>query len=212
MALEEMPTDEVDEATPVERSADTIVNPVTGERITFLKRAQETDGEFARIEVVVEPGAIGPPEHVHPRQEEFFRVLSGTFGGRVDGDEFELNEGEELTVWSGSHHAWWNAEDDEELRFIVEMRPAMQVEEFLETFHGLGRDGRTNDDGLPNPFQLAVFGQAYWNDVRVVSPPAIVQRVMYAVLAPIGRRLLGYKAYYPEYSPIDGKWSDQRRE
>lgn len=188
-------------------ATDTIENPITGEHITFLNRSRDTDGEFVRLEVVLDPNGIGPPEHVHPRQEEYFRVLSGTLSGRVDGDTVRMEEGDEFTVWPGSHHAWWN-DDDEELRVLVEMRPALQFEEFLETIHGLGRDGKTNAEGLPNPFQLAVFGQAYWDDVRVTHPPAIVQKAVFAVLGPIGRRLLGYQGYYPEYSPLheNSKW------
>lgn len=188
-------------------ATDAIINPVTGEHITFLKRSRDTEGEFTRIEVLAEPNAIGPPEHVHPRQEEYFRVLSGTLSGRVDGENIRMEQREEFTVWPGTPHRWGN-DDDDELRVLIEMRPALQFEEFLETIHGLGRDGKTNAKGLPNPFQLAVFGQEYWNDVRVTRPPAIVQKAVYAVLGPIGRRLLGYKGYYPEYSPLneESKW------
>jgi quercetin dioxygenase-like cupin family protein len=208
MAIDEADTVTAESTDGALGTDDTIENPVTGERISFLKRSRDTDGEFVRLEVAVEPNAIGPPEHLHPTQEEYFRVLSGTLSGRVDGKAIRMEQGEELTVWSGTPHGWWN-DDDEELRVLIEMRPALQFEEFLETIHGLGRDGKTNDEGFPNLFQLAVFGQAYWNDVRVVRPPAIVQRLMYAILAPIGRRLLGYKSCYREYSPLDGKWSQE---
>ena len=35
----------------------------------------------------------------------------------------------------------------------------------------------------------------------MTSPPPIVQKALFAVLAPIGR-LLGYRAHYQEYSPL----------
>ena len=184
-----------------ERPDDTIENPVAGERVTFLKRARDTDGEFVRLEVVAEPGAIGPPEHVHEHQEEYFSVQAGTLAGSVDGEPFRLSAGEELTVWPGTPHTWGNGGDDE-LRVLIEVRPARRFEEVLEVFYGLARDGKTDDEGLPNLLQLAVIGQEYWEDNHVTSPPPLVQKAMFAVLAPIGR-LLGYKAYYPEYSPLD---------
>jgi len=37
------------------RTGDTIHNPVTGERITFLATSRDTDGEAVVIETVVEP-------------------------------------------------------------------------------------------------------------------------------------------------------------
>ena len=183
-----------------ERPDDTIENPVTGEQVTFLKRGQDTDGEFVRLEVVAEPKAPGPPEHVHEHQEEYFSVQAGTLEGSVDGEPFRLEVGEELTVWPGTPHTWGNGGDDE-LRVIIEVRPARRFEEVLEVFYGLARDGKTDDEGLPNPLQLAVIGQEYWGDNHVTSPPPLVQRAAFAVFAPIGR-LLGYRAYYPEYSPL----------
>lgn len=182
------------------RPVDTIENPVTGERVIFLKRARDTDGEFVRLEVVAEPGAPGPPEHVHEHQEEYFSVRAGTLAGSVDGEPFRLKAGEDLTVWPGTPHEWGNGGDDE-LRVLIEVRPARRFEEVLEVFYGLARDGKTDEEGLPNLLQLAVIGQEYWEDNHVTSPPSLVQKVMFVVLAPIGRRL-GYKPYYPAYSPL----------
>lgn len=184
-----------------ERPDDVIENPVTGERVTFLKRARDTDGEFVRLVVEAVPGASGPPEHVHERQEEYFRVLSGTLTGSIDGDPVRLDAGDEATVWSGTPHTWGNG-GDEVLRVLIEVRPALRFAEFLETMFGLARDGKTNGRGVGNPLQMAVIGQEFWDDNHLASPSPLVQRVVFAGLAPVGR-LLGYRAYYPEYSPLD---------
>lgn len=178
---------------------DTIVNPATGERVTFLKRARDTDGEYVRLEVIAEPGAPGPPEHVHEYQEEYFQVLGGTLTGTVDGRPIRLDAGDEFTVWPGTPHAWGNGGDGE-LRVRIEVRPARRFEEVLEVFYGLARDGKTDDRGVPNPLQLAVIAREYWEDNHVTSPPAVVQKLLFAVLAPIGRAL-GYRPHYPAYSP-----------
>jgi hypothetical protein len=57
----------------------------------------------------------------------------------------------------------------------------------------LAEDGRTNDHGMPNPLQLAVIADAYADTIRVPFPPAFVQRLGLALVAPIARRL-GYRA------------------
>ena len=36
----------------------------------------------------------------------------------------------------------------------------------------------------------------------LTKPPLLVQKVMFGVLAPVGR-LLGYKAHYPKYSGLE---------
>lgn len=48
-------------------------------------------------------------DHVHPRQEERFEVLSGKLGLRVGGVERVLGEGEAITAPAGFAHAAWNA-------------------------------------------------------------------------------------------------------
>lgn len=177
---------------------DVIENPVTGERVTFLQRGEDTDGDLLEFEVAAEPGAAGPPEHVHEQQEEFLEILSGTFTGVIDGEAVELTAGDTYTIPAGTPHRWWNAQD-EELVARVEVRPALEMAEFLETLYGLAADGKVNDAGVPNPLQMAVVAQHYWDTNHLASPPTIVQKAAFAVLAPVGR-LLGYSPYYPKYS------------
>lgn len=184
-----------------ERPEDTIENPVHGETVTFLKRARDTDGEFVRFEIRVEPGGSGPPEHVHQNQEEYFQVRQGTLTGRVDGEPITLSAGEEFTVWPDTPHTWGNGSDDEALVVLAEVRPAMQFEEMLETAYGLARNGMIDESGGGNPFQMALFAREYWETNHLTTPPPLVQKAMATFLAPVAR-LLGYKAYYPEYSPM----------
>lgn len=200
MASEATQADDTDPLTDVERPDDTIENPIHGERVTFLKRARDTDGEFVRFEVVAEPGASGPPEHVHAKQEEYFQVRAGTLAGEVDGEPIKLEAGDEYAVWPGTPHTWGNG-GDEELRVLIEVRPALQFEEMLEAFYGLARDGKLSESGGGNPLQLAVVGREYWETNHLASPPPLVQKAAFALLAPIGR-LLGYEPHYPEYSPL----------
>ena len=71
------------------RQGDTIENPITGEKVTFLKTSAETDGELVVIDTTVAPGGFVAAEHVHPYQSERFEVLSG---------EVEFRRGGEIVV------------------------------------------------------------------------------------------------------------------
>lgn len=188
-----------------------IENPITGERITFLKTTRETNGELLRFEYVFPPG-FNIPEHVHPQQEERNEVLSGTLRGSVGGQERDYGEDERVVGPAGVPHAWQNPSSDEELRFVSEIRPPLAFETLFETLYGLARDGKTTRQGIPrNPLQLAVLvdetrGMFYFTQVPIAVQGAFLE--LFGVLASVGR-LLGYKARYPEYSgpeePLKGR-------
>ena len=174
----------------------TLVNPVTGERMTFLQTSAETDGEFVRIELHAEPHAFVAAAHVHPAQVETFEVVSGTLGAKVAGKKIEAQAGDVFVVEAGQAHKWWNAGDGE-LVFRCELRPALRFESLIETMFALAAAGKTNQKGMPNPFRLAVIAKAHFDTVRLPFPPAPLQRAALASGAPLGR-LLGYKPTHPE--------------
>ncbi len=81
---------------------DTIVNPVTGERIVFHKTSASTNGECVEIEVFVQPGGVVAAAHVHPYQTERFEILGGTIGMKVGRKKIEARYGDVLTVEAGT--------------------------------------------------------------------------------------------------------------
>jgi quercetin dioxygenase-like cupin family protein len=199
---------------PVAKAGDVIENPITGERITFLKTTQETNGELLRFEYVLPPG-FTIPEHVHPHQEERHEVLSGALRGRVGGQQRDYGEGERVVGPAGVPHAWQNPSSEEELRFISELRPPLVFETLLETSFGLARDGKTTKQGIPkNPLQLAVLvdeirGTFYSSRVPIAVQEAFL--ALFSVLASVGR-LLGYRARYEKYSgPEEPPQREDRR-
>ncbi|MGH3087989.1 MAG: cupin domain-containing protein, partial [Rubrobacteraceae bacterium] len=175
-------------------AGDTIENPVTGERVTFLKTAAETNGELVLIDVTVAPDGFVAAEHIHPRQSERFEVLAGEIEFKVDKEIVAARPGDVVTVEPGTPHRFRNVGEGE-LRFRTEVRPALAFETFLETMYGLAADGKTNKKGMPNPFRLAVIMDENFDLVRLPSPPAWIQRTGLALGAPLGR-LLGYEATY----------------
>lgn len=74
------------------------------ERAASLKGVRDVGGGFVRPELVAEPIATGPSEHVRNRWEWWFRVRAGTLAGAVDGEPFRLGVGDERTEWSGTPH------------------------------------------------------------------------------------------------------------
>ncbi|HEX2739964.1 MAG TPA: cupin domain-containing protein [Rubrobacter sp.] len=180
------------------RAGQEIYNPVQNDWIVFRQTAQDTGGELMRGELIVSPGG-GNPLHVHPLQEEHFKALSGTLGVQMGEDHRSLEEGEEAVVPPGTPHRWWNAED-QAARVLVELRPALNTEIFFETLYGLARDGKTDENGVPNLLQQAVtLNGINKGEVYLARPPIPVQKASLAVLAPVGR-MLGYKDHYPKYS------------
>jgi quercetin dioxygenase-like cupin family protein len=122
---------------------DVVENPITGERVTFLDTAGETNGELLRFEYVLPPG-FSIPEHAHPRQEERHEILSGTLRGRVAGRERIYGEGERAIGPPGVPHAWRNPSEDRELRIVSELRPALHLEALIEAGFALAGDLKTN--------------------------------------------------------------------
>ena len=180
---------------------DVLESPINGQRAIFRQTAEDTDGELLRLDFFVAPGGFLGNEHLHPKQEERIEVLSGTLRCRVGGGERSVGAGEAITVPPGTSHTLWN-ESPEEAHAVVEYRPALRMETFFETLFGLGRDGKTDEEGSPKLLQGAVMLEEYKDEYRLVRPPLPVQKAVLAVLAPIGK-LLGYRAQYPRYSEPD---------
>ncbi len=174
----------------------TIEHALTGQRMTFVRTAADTGGALLQTESTIRAGAPLETLHVHPGQEERFTVLAGTMRFVVGGRERVAQAGQEVVVPAGMPHTFGNAGSGE-ARYRAEDRPALQSEGFFETYFGLAQDGKINvRTGLPNLLQLAVALHHYRHEIVLVHPPRLVQRVLFGLLAPLGR-LRGYRAPYP---------------
>ena len=178
------------------KAGDELVIPVAGLRTVFRKTARQTSGELLQVDWIGSPGWTTGPDHVHPRQDERFEVLSGRLGLRVGGVERVHGVGDVIVVSAGSPHAAWTAGDDE-VHVLVDFRPALRTETAFETLAGLARDGKTNKAGAPiNPLRFALVLRHFEEEIKFVRPPLAVQRVILGALARVAR-LLGYRAEYP---------------
>jgi mannose-6-phosphate isomerase-like protein (cupin superfamily) len=164
-----------------------IENPVTGERITFIRTAGDTDGELVAIDLELPPDARVPGMHVHPVQEERFEVLEGTMRFTLGWRKVDASAGEAVVVPAGRRHDFANAGPGT-ARVRVEIRPALKIERFFETAAALAREGRTLASGLPKPLELALFTREFAQEVQAPFPPPWAVRAALAPLAWLATR------------------------
>jgi mannose-6-phosphate isomerase-like protein (cupin superfamily) len=181
------------------RAGDTIVNPVTGERLVFELTSHDTNGAYTLFDTFVEPGGTVAAAHVHPYQTEIFTVVEGRLGVKRGRETLELGPGEIALIDPGTPHKFWNA-GDEELCFRAEVRPALQFESLIETMFGLAADGKTNAKGMPGPLRLAVIAHHHFDVVRLPAIPHFLQKLALVPGALLGRAF-GYRA---TYQPVAG--------
>lgn len=165
------------------RRGQTIVNPVSGERITFRTTAEESNGELVAIELALPPGGRVPGRlHLHPLQEERFEVIEGRMRFRLERERVTAEPGDVVVVPPGLPHDFANDSDRAAL-VRVEIRPALKMEQLLETAVALAEQGRTMLGGIPKPLELALFTREFGHEVQAAFPPFWLQRL---VLAPLG--------------------------
>jgi mannose-6-phosphate isomerase-like protein (cupin superfamily) len=172
-------------------------NPVTGERVVVLTDPFEHPDRVLVGHLYVKPGGRVATAHHHPTLRERFHVLSGKVGFLIGAEEHVLGPGETAEVPPGTLHDWWQL-GDEEAQVVVEVEPGIRFVQMVGTMFGLARDGKSDAKGLPKPLQLAVTASEFRDTVVIASPPPWLQRVVFGVLAPIGRAR-GLEPYYQRY-------------
>jgi quercetin dioxygenase-like cupin family protein len=179
------------------KAGQVIENPVTGERVVVRVGTEESEGKLLVADACVRPRGAVAGEHVHPAIEEYFTVVRGRVGFRLNGRETIAELGQRLHVPAGMVHDWWNA-GEEEAHVTVEIRPGARFEEMIANLFGLAQDGKTNARGTPNLLQAALIAREFEDVLYFTKPPRAVQKCLFAVLTPIARAL-GYSGSYSEY-------------
>src|SRR4051812_50152585 len=109
-----------------------LTNPVSGETITFVTTAAESDGELLAFDLELTPDGKVPGMHVHPEQTECFRVVEGTMKFKLGRKTIVAEPGDIVTVPAGAAHKFANG-GDEGPRCRLEVRPALQMAQRPET-------------------------------------------------------------------------------
>jgi quercetin dioxygenase-like cupin family protein len=177
----------------------TIQNPVSGERITFIQTAADTDGELLEIELELAADGQVPGAHVHPEQEERFHVLEGTMKFRLGLRTIVAEAGDSVVVPAGRVHKFTNAGDGP-ARARVEIVPALDMEDLFTTTAELAHEGNVMRTGMPKPLHLALFVKRFRREVRAPFPPAWMVNAVMAPLAALARRRGHADRYRPAFA------------
>jgi hypothetical protein len=154
----------------------------------------------------VEPGGgpRKPPVHLHPRQQETFRVRSGKLSVTLQGQKQVYGPGDTLVIPAGTPHKWENESGRQELHFIWELAPAMQTASILETMGALAQAQKLNKSASAPFLQLALTLNKYPHHLLLAGIPAWLQRVLFKLLAPLAL-VLGYRPELDYKNVVAGK-------
>jgi quercetin dioxygenase-like cupin family protein len=162
----------------------TLENPVTGERFTFIHTAGTTDGELLAFDLALRPGGAVPIPHVHPIQTERFEVTAGRVRFRVGLRTVYAEPGDVVEIPPGVVHGFANRED-EPAGIRVEVRPALAMEEMFAEVIAMAQAGKMTRRGLPRSLRdLATLARRYDQEAHAPLLSVGVQRLL---LAPFTR-------------------------
>ncbi len=168
------------------------------------------DPAVARFDVVLAAGGSGGGNalvHVHPLAEERFVVTSGRIKVVVDGSESLVGPGEDAIIPRGKPHYFVNAWDGN-TAFTVEFRPAQQHLLFFANFARLTAEHPEwfTSKGDPDFLLIAASLNTFKDHTYLARPPIIVQKLLFALLAPFAR-LAGY---HTEVKPVHAQAVSRR--
>jgi quercetin dioxygenase-like cupin family protein len=159
-----------------------------GTSFVVVESAADSGGRRVEFEITMAPGALGPPKHFHPSQEESWRVTEGELSVFVDDDWRTLPAGEELRIAPSTVHTLRNRSDGV-VRFRDVHVPALDFQDYIEDLHRLAAAGKIT--GRMTPSTL-INGAMVLREHRTTQLSAsAAQRVAENVLSVIGR-VLGY--------------------
>jgi mannose-6-phosphate isomerase-like protein (cupin superfamily) len=161
-----------------------------GETLIITRSAADSNGEITEFEGIDEPG-IGPPMHVHFKQEELVRVTKGKMRVKTLAKEFSLTEGQEYIFEPGEAHQFWN-EGDQPLHYSGYVKPSNNYEYFIR--HVYKSANEANDD-KPGPFDAAFLLTKYKSEMDMLVIPRPVKKIVFPILLVIGKLSGKFKKY-----------------
>jgi quercetin dioxygenase-like cupin family protein len=173
--------------TEVRGAGRVIENPVSGERIVIRSSGAETGGALLAFDLFLPSGAHVPAGHVHPEQEERFTVLEGAMRFRLGRRRQLAAAGETVAIPRGTAH-WFGNDGPGVAHALVEVRPALRMQELFERSEEMGAAGHLPGTRLPRPFQLAEFLLEFQRELAVPGVPRGLLRAVLAPLAGLARR------------------------
>jgi quercetin dioxygenase-like cupin family protein len=185
-------------------------NPTVGQRSRIVTLPADSGGKQFVLEYVTRlyGGEHANPAHLHTTFTETFEILKGRARYRIGSETKTAAAGDriEMPPMVPHQHPWSDSLQELHVRHTAVANPpdlrglnaSLQVD---ITIQGLARLGLVDGRGLPSLLQLAVLLDTTMPATYLDGMPIGVQRLLYGLLAPIGR-LVGFKAAYREHGMI----------
>ncbi|OYV05362.1 MAG: cupin [Verrucomicrobiales bacterium VVV1] len=93
-----------------------------GDHVTFLLTGAETGGRYTMFLSITAPG-MGPPPHLHEKEDEWFHVLEGRVEFFKDGAWTEVPPGTSVFIPRGAVHSFRNV-GDTPLKQLIQTAPS----------------------------------------------------------------------------------------
>ncbi len=147
---------------------------------------KKLEKEKVFLEVLLEPYAAGPPEHIHQEFDEFFAVEKGTLSLLINGQKRTLMAGESILIPKGTPHKPFNETDQMViLNDSTDAHPTMPSH-FAYSLSQLYPVMDQHGAKSPKVFlKLASLG--FKCDTWVQNPPIFVQKTIRWLLSPSAR-------------------------
>lgn len=153
-----------------------------GETLIITRSASETNGTITEFEGYDEPG-IGPPFHVHFKQEEGVQVIKGKMRVKTPEKEFVLTAGQQYVFKPGEAHKFWN-DGNEQLHYKGYVKPALNYEYFIEHVY---RSSNEAKDDKPAAFDAAFLLTKYKSEFDILEIPKPVKAIVFPIILALGR-------------------------
>jgi len=169
-------------------TGDTLTMP-DGTSFSIIESAADSGGKRIEFEITMAPGAMGPPKHFHPRQDESWKVIEGELSVFVEDGWRTLAEGDSLSIPPNTVHTLRNrCSGDARFRDIHE--PALDFQEYIEALHGQAAAGTMTSRMTPSTLIHGAMVLRQYRTTQLSASPA--QRMAETVLSVVGRAL-GYR-------------------
>ncbi|HVB53504.1 MAG TPA: cupin domain-containing protein [Candidatus Acidoferrales bacterium] len=154
-----------------------IENPASGERIVLRETAADTEGRLLSFDLFLGVGGRVPAGHAHPAQEETFTVISGRMRFRRGFRVIRAGPPRRVVMSRGVYHSFANA-GPAPAHVLVEMRPALRMEEVLELAAELGRPVDSGRTSLRRILALVLFMREFRRELGLpLIPPWLIAGV-----------------------------------
>lgn len=167
---------------------------------TFVFTHPYEGGATSQMDVVLGKGGSGGGNavaHIHPETDEIFTVNRGRVMVMINGQEHYATDGQSITVPKGASHFFRNASFGETHLTVTFVNAQQHLRFFLNLARWTSEcPDYFKPDGSVKLLPIALGLNAFRDHLYIAGPPVVVQKLLFATLAPIAR-MMGYRLAVP---------------